>query len=243
MKIAFVIPARYKSKRLPGKPLKKILGVPMLSRTVKQCLKAVDKKDLFVLTDTQKIKNFCKSINTNCIVIKKKSLTGTDRIAHFAGKNKKYTNFINVQGDEPVFNPADLKKIIKVTKKNNNLIYGGYCKIKEKNDYINSSIPKVVFDKNENLMYMSRAAIPSNKKKKFIKSYRQVCIYSFPKRNLKKFLSFKKKSFLENLEDLELLRFVENGINVKMIKLSDKSISVDVPRDIKKVERFLKRKK
>ena len=62
-------------------------------------------------------------------------------------------------------------------------------------------------------------------------------------KSLKIFLSFKKKSFLENLEDLELLRFVENGIKVKMLKLSDQSISVDLPRDIKKVEKFLKRKK
>ena len=245
MKIAFVIPARYKSKRLPGKPLKKILGVPMLSRTVSQCLKVIDKKDLFVLTDNQKISNFCKSININCFVINKKSLTGTDRVAHFANinKSKKYSNFINIQGDEPVFNPVDLKKIIKSTKRNPRLIYGGYCKIREKNDYINSSIPKVVVSKNEDLMYMSRAGIPSNKKKKFIQGYRQVCIYSFPKKSLKIFLSFKKKSFLENLEDLELLRFVENGIKVKMLKLSDQSISVDLPRDIKKVEKFLKRKK
>ena len=66
---------------------------------------------------------------------------------------------------EPVFNPVDLKKIIKSTKKNPRLIYGGYCKIREKNDYINSSIPKVVVSKNEDLMYMSRAGIPSNKKK------------------------------------------------------------------------------
>lgn len=72
MKIAFVIPARYKSRRLPGKPLKKILGIPMLSRTVTQCLKVIDKKDLFVLTDHQKIYNFCESINIKCIVIKKK---------------------------------------------------------------------------------------------------------------------------------------------------------------------------
>ena len=243
MKIAFVIPARYKSRRLPGKPLKKILGIPMLSRTVTQCLKVIDKKDLFVLTDHQKIYNFCESINIKCIVIKKKSLTGTDRVAHFANRNKKYTNFINIQGDEPIFNPADLKKTIKSTKKNSKLIYGGYCKIKEKNDYTNSSIPKVVISKNEDLMYMSRAAIPSNKKKKFIQGYRQVCIYSFPKKSLKIFLSFKKKSFLENLEDLELLRFVENSIKVKMLKLSDQSISFDLPGDIKKVERFLKRKK
>ena len=70
MKIAFVIPARYKSKRLPGKPLKKILGVPMLSRTVSQCLKVIDKKDLFVLTDNQKMVLKVISINPSSLLTK-----------------------------------------------------------------------------------------------------------------------------------------------------------------------------
>ena len=94
-----------------------------------------------------------------------------------------------------IFNPVDLMKIIKSTKKNPRLIYGGYCKIREKNDYINSSIPKVVVSKNEDLMYMSRAAIPSNKKKKFIQGFRQVCIYSFPKNLSKYFYHLKKRVF------------------------------------------------
>ena len=80
------------------------------------------------------------------------------------------------------------------------------------------------------------------KKKKFTKALRQVCIYSFPKNSLKKFLSFKKKTLLENIEDLELLRFIENGINVKMISMSNMSISVDLPIDLKKVEKRIKLK-
>ena len=89
---------------------------------------------------------------------------------------------------------------------------------------------------------MSRAGIPSNKKKKFTKALRQVCIYSFPKNSLKKFLSFKKKTLLENIEDLELLRFLENGINVKMISMTNVSISVDLPIDLKKVEKRIRLK-
>ena len=242
MKIAFVIPARFKSKRFPGKPLKNIMGVPMIIRTVNQCLKVISKKDLFVATDDTRISNLCKKYNINSIIIKKKCLTGTDRVAYFSNIKKKYTNFINIQGDEPIFNPKDLNKIISHTKNNPNQIYGGYCKIIDQKDFFSSSIPKVVLSKKSDLLYMSRAGIPSNKKKKFTKALRQVCIYSFPKNSLKKFLSFKKKTLLENIEDLELLRFVENGINVKMISMSNTSISVDLPIDLKKVEKRIKLK-
>ncbi len=241
MKIAFVIPARYNSKRLPGKPLKKILGVPMLLRTVKQCLKLVKRKDLFVATDHIKISELCKKNNINVVIVKKKCLTGTDRVAQFSKIKKNYTHYINIQGDEPVFNPLDLKKMIKFTKKNPKYVYGGYCNIANKLDFNNNSIPKIVLNNKSDLLYTSRAGIPANKNNKFIKGFRQVCIYSFPKKMLKIFNSISKKSFLENIEDLELLRFVENNINVKMIKMSDKSVSVDLPEDIKKVERILKK--
>lgn len=242
MKIACVIPARFKSKRLPGKPLKNILGVPMIIRTAKQCLKVIKRENLFVVTDDNRIINLCKKNNINVIKIKAKCLTGTDRVAQFA-KNKNFTNCINVQGDEPILNTKDLKKIISFTKKNPNQIFGGYCKIKNIKDYLNPSIPKVVFDNNKNLLYMSRASIPSNKKLKFIKGYKQIGIYSYPKKSLRKFITTKKKTPLEKMEDIELLRFLEMNINIKMIEMSDKSISVDHPQDIKKVEKILKGKK
>ena len=102
------------------------------------------------------------------------------------------------------------------------------------------NVPKVVFDKNENLLYMSRAAIPSNKKKNFIKSWRQVCIYSFPYKSLKIFTSVKKKTKLESIEDLESNRFLELGYDVKMLKMSDKSIAVDTKEDLVKVRKLVK---
>lgn len=242
MKIAFVIPARFKSKRFPGKPLKNIMGVPMIIRTVNQCLKVISKKDIYVATDDSRISNICKKNNINSIIIKKKCLTGTDRVARFSNIKKEYTNFINIQGDEPIFNPKDLKKMISYTKRNPNQIYGGYCKINDQRDFFNPSIPKVVLNKKNDLLYMSRAGIPSNKKKRFIKALRQVCIYSFPKNSLNKFLLFKKKTLLENIEDLELLRFIENDISVKMISMSNMSISVDLPIDLKKVEKRIRLK-
>ena len=87
---------------------------------------------------------------------------------------------------------------------------------------------------------MSRAPIPSNKKKIFIKSWRQVCIYSFPYKSLKIYTSIKKKTKLELIEDLETNRFLELGYQVKMLKMSNKSVAVDTKEDLLKVRKLVK---
>lgn len=196
------------------------------------------KKKIYVATDDNKIMNFCKKKNILCLKTSKKCTTGTDRIYEFSEKilSKIY---INVQGDEPILNPQDLKKMIKNALKFKNTVLNGYCKINRKEFFFNRSIPKVIFDKNKDLLYMSRAAIPHNKLGQFKVSYRQVCIYSFPRKKLKIFSKNLKTQF-ENIEDIEILRFIENGEKVKMIELSSKSIAVDTLSDIKKVEKKLK---
>ena len=110
-----IIPARYQSKRLPGKPLLDIKGIPMVIRTFIQCNKVVPRSKILVATDDKRIQNVCKKNNINTIITSKKCLTGTDRIAEVSKKIKK-DFYINVQGDEPICNPADIKKIIKYAK-------------------------------------------------------------------------------------------------------------------------------
>lgn len=234
-----IIPARYSSKRLPGKPLIDIKGIPMVVRTYNQCKKVVSASKIIVATDDKRIQKICFKNGINSMMTSKKCLTGTDRIAEVARKIKK-SFYINVQGDEPICNPRDIKNIVNFAKKNPNLIVNGYTEIKSREMFNSSNIPKVVFDNNENLLYMSRAAIPSNKKKNFIKSWRQVCIYSFPYKSLKIFTSIKKKTKLESIEDLESNRFLELGYNVKMLKMSDKSIAVDTKEDLVKVRKLVK---
>ena len=179
-----IIPARYSSKRLPGKPLIDINGIPMIIRTFNQCKKAVPASKIIIATDDKRIQKICSKNGINSIITSKRCLTGTDRIAEVAKKIKK-SFYINVQGDEPICNPKDIKKIVNFAKKNPNLIINGYTEIKDKEMFYSPNVPKVVFDKNEKLLYMSRAPIPSNKKQTFIKSWRQVCIYSFPYKSLK----------------------------------------------------------
>lgn len=234
-----VIPARYRSKRLPGKPLINIKGVPMIIRTYNQCKKAVHPSKIVVATDHKKILSLCEKNNINAIMTSKKCLTGTDRVAEISKKIKK-SFYINVQGDEPICNPLDIKKIIDLAKKDPTKVICGYTEIKEKNIFYSPHIPKVVFRKDGNLIYMSRAPIPSSKNQCLIKAWRQVCIYSFPYKSLKNFANLKRKTTLEEIEDLELNRFVEIGHQVKMIKMSNKSIAVDTKNDLKKIIKLIK---
>ena len=242
MKFIVVIPARYKSKRLPGKPLAKIGGLPMIVRTYNQCRKVVRKDNIIVATDSVKIKKVCNEYKINSIITSSKCLTGTDRVAEVA-KKINCNFYINVQGDEPFFNPYDLKKLINIAKKKPNEIINGYAEIKDKKLFFSSSIPKVVFDRKEYLLYMSRGPIPSNKKFVFKKAWRQICAYSFPKKALSDFTKIKNKTPIESLEDIEILRFLEHGHRVKMIKMSNKSLAVDNNEDLEKAKIYLKYKK
>ena len=242
MKYIVVIPARYKSKRLPGKPLANIGGLPMIVRTYNQCTKVINKKNIIVATDSFKIQKVCDQYNIKSIITSNKCLTGTDRVAEVA-KKIKCNFYINVQGDEPFFNPNDLKMLIKEALKNPKEIINGYAEIKDKKLFFSSSIPKVVFDKKGYLLYMSRAAIPSNKKLEFKKAWRQICAYSFPREALLKFSKVKNKTPIESLEDIEILRFLEEGYKVKMIKMSNKSLAVDNNEDLEKAKIYLKYKK
>ena len=238
MNFIIVIPARYASSRFPGKPLVKIHGKTMLKRVYEKCCQAVAKKNIIIATDSKKITDHCKKESLNFIMTSKKCLTGTDRIAEVSKKIKK-DFYINVQGDEPLIKVEDLKKIINYAKKNPNKIVNAMCRIKNRKDYFNSNIPKLVFDKSKNLIYMSRAAIPNNKKNQFIRSYKQVCIYSFPRKMLKIFSKEKIKTLNEKIEDIEILRFVDLGYKIKMIEVSKSSIAVDTKQDLKKVKKIL----
>lgn len=234
-KYAVIIPARYESSRLPGKPLLLINGIPMIVRTYMQVNKVVSAKDIYVATDDQRIRDLCISKNMNCIMTGKECLTGTDRVFE-SSLQLEYEYFINVQGDEPILNPNDLSTLINYCEDNNFYAVNGYSEISCQDDYYSSSVPKLVFDEQGYLLYMSRAPIPSSKNKSLTKAYRQICIYSFSREALKDFSLKKSKSFFENIEDIEILRFLEMGKKIKMIPMSGFSISVDNPEDIIRVE-------
>lgn len=240
MSYSILIPARYNSSRFKGKPLKKIFGKEMVVRVAEQCAKAVNKKNIFIVTDSYKIRRVAKNNDFNVIMSPKYLSTGTDRIAYAARKLKSKI-FINVQGDEPLIQPRDIKKIINEKKKYSNYVICGYAveknfsKVKDKNTI------KAVMTQNKDLIYFSRSVIPGKKKKDNITFNKQVCIYAFSRKQLQIF-SRSKRSSLESIEDIELLRFLDLGIKIKLVKVSP-SISVDIPKNLIEVEKYLSMRK
>ena len=168
-----------------------------------------------------------------------KCKTGTDRVSEVSLSIRSKI-YINVQGDEPILNPLDLKKFIKYSLLNQSTPIVGYSKIKSEKQYLSKSIPKIIFNNKKHLMYISRSPVPMSKNFIFNQSHKQVCIYSFPKKYLNYYGVLKNKTLLENIEDIEILRLLENGVKVKVFKLSDKSIAVDTLKDVKLVELYLK---
>ena len=239
MKIVIVIPARYHSTRLPGKPLINLNGKSLIQRTYNQCIKVLNSVNVFIATDHEGIEKHCIENRMNYVMTSKNCLTGTDRVVEFS-KQIEADIYINVQGDEPLIDPNDIAKIINYSKSNPKYIINGYTPIINEKDFRNINIPKVVLKQNNDLLYMSRSPIPGNKNNDFIKAWRQVCIYAFPRKSLEIFSLNNKKTKIENLEDIEILRFLELGYNVKMVLLSDNSISVDTKRDVEKVKKILK---
>ena len=241
MKSCVVIPARYASTRFPGKPLVSLLGRPMIEWVADIAANAVGKANVFVATEHPLIANVVKASGYNAIMTSESALTGTDRIAEIVDSIG-YDIYINLQGDEPLVDPNDIIKAIEIKKKNPEYIINGYCMMTNDEDPHSLNIPKVITTEDNFLVYMSRNALPGFKDiKNMPESYKkQVCIYAFSKLELLMFKDFGRKSALESIEDIEILRFLELGHRVLMYECKSSSLAVDVPQDVDSVEQILK---
>jgi len=241
MKIVLIIPARYESTRFSGKALYNILGKSLIYRTWSRCLNVVPRDSVFVATDDERIKNHCIDKGMRYIMTSENCLTGTDRVAEaYKNLGKEYDIIINVQGDEPLINSDEISKILEEHKKYDGYICCGVAKIKSEEEFRSPNIIKIIMNKDNDLLYASRAAIPTNKKLEFEWGYKQICVYTFSPDSLEAFSSRKEKTPLENIEDIEFLRFLEMGYKIKMVEVSGNSIQVDIPDDVLKVTKALK---
>ncbi|WP_068830231.1 3-deoxy-manno-octulosonate cytidylyltransferase [Pseudomonas sp. BMS12] len=238
---AVIIPARYASSRLPGKPLVLLDGVPMIVRTWQRCLQVCPAERIYVATDDVRIRETCKQWGMQVLMTSSACLTGTDRVAECA-EQLEADVLINVQGDEPVMNPDDLRSIVEAASRFPGEVLNGYCGIDESEQFFSSSTPKVVLRPDGRLLYMSRAPIPGNKQGEFVGGYRQVCIYAFPRAALQAFSMSSVKTPLESIEDIEILRFLELGWEVRMLEMSRESIAVDNPEDVERAELAIRKR-
>ena len=233
-----VIPARYQSSRFPGKPLADIHGKSMIQRVWGKCVEVTGPGSVLVATDDDRILEHCQDHDMQVELTSSDCLTGTDRLYEVA-KKRKSDIYINVQGDEPLISPEDIKAVLQAAQKEPGITFNAMCSIKNQDDFSSSNVPKVVTRKDGRLLYMSRAPIPTNKQLGFEKAMKQVCIYAYPRDVLITFGSLKEKTPLESIEDLEILRLLELGYKVKMIEVSGSSVAVDTPKDLEKVRAMI----
>ena len=234
--VIVIIPARFGSKRLPGKPLRMINKKPLVYLTWKNITDVVDKKFVYVATDSTKIVNTCNSFGIQTLMTSSKCKTGSDRVAEASKKFKKKI-IISIQGDEPFLSTKAINKFIKFSLNNKNCVTNGFSKIKNASEFFSLNVPKVAISKDNYLLYMSRSPLPGSKNKIFNKSFKQICMYGFPVEMLNKYYGKNKsKSYLESFEDIEILRFIEMGIPVRMLELEGSPIHVDTPEDLERAQ-------
>lgn len=245
MKIIGVIPARYKSSRFPGKPLADICGKPMIWWVYQQCKKVEDFDGVYVATDDVQIFNTCKRLSIEVIMTSENHKTGTDRIGEVAQKIPADL-IVNIQGDEPLLESETIKAAIKPFYVNPNLrISNLMTKIKDPVDVVNFTVPKVITNKDGVGIYLTRATAPYPKGSLDYAYYKQVCVYGIKLDALQFYCNYGikyGKAKIEAVEDIEILRFIENGYKVQYIEVDSETIAVDTPNDLEKVRTIVAEK-
>lgn len=236
MRSVVLIPARHGSSRYPGKPLVELLGKPMVLWVAELSAKALGRENVYVATEDQRIVDVVEAAGFNAVMTGD-ALTGTDRLAEAAQKIQADI-YINVQGDEPIVFPQDILAVRDAKVEHMSDVINGFSWIGESEDPHSVNIPKVITNEAGELVYMSRSALPGFKDKKDAPAAykKQVCIYAFTADELAAFKNFGRKSELERSEDIEILRFLELGISIRLVETRPGSLAVDVPEDVQRVE-------
>lgn len=248
MKSICIIPVRMGSSRFYGKPLKKINGLAMSHLCYKNADKAKSIDKVFIATPDKEIKDYFKKNNIEVIMTSIKHKRASDRTYEALIKiEKKYKTKISyitmLQGDEPMINSKMIDKATYSLIKNKSLgcvnLTSIISSIKEAQD---KNLIKVVMDKNNNALYFSREPIPNGVIKNKDNFFKQVCVMPFRRSCLIKFNKLK-PTHLEKKESIDMLRFLENKIIVRMILVKNKTQSVDTINDLRKVINFLNKNK
>ena len=223
-----LIPARWNSTRFEGKPLVDIDGIPMIRRVYDRACMAKSLDTVVVLTDDQRINEYCALNEMRCIIVDEPCLTGTDRCVA-ALDLLDGTTFVNIQGDEPLINPDAIDELVEEHSWHIG-VTNAYVKIDQDYKLTDKNVVKVAFNKNRHAMYYSRLPISE---------YQQLGLYAFSRDMLSLFSNLEVcEQELEN--NVEMLRYIENGYQVKMVEVDDHGLSVDTPSDVTLVELKLK---
>ena len=242
MKKIAVIPARYASVRFPGK-LMQMLGEKTIIRTTYENAVAANLfDDVFVVTDSKIIYNEIKQHNGNVLMSNKEHESGSDRIAE-AIENIDCDVVLNVQGDEPFVDTDILQRLLKVFENEQVMVASLMHKIYEQPDVENTNNVKVVIDKNNDALLFSRSVIPyARDKETSVIYYKHIGVYAYRKMALLQFTKWPPTA-LEKIEKLEQLRYLENGVKIRMILTEHISIGIDTAEDLELAKQYLNQQK
>jgi 3-deoxy-manno-octulosonate cytidylyltransferase (CMP-KDO synthetase) len=239
-KVAVVIPARYASTRLPGKPLLPIAGKPLLQHVWERCQRAQGIEAVIVATDDERIAHAAVVFGAEVMMTSPKHRSGTDRIAEVAKKLRGVTHLINVQGDEPLVDPRLVSELAAAMIADRKIeMITAASTFEEEAEVANPNAVKVVVSQRGEALYFSRSPIP------YLRGdgqrptwHRHLGIYGYTAKFLLRFVKWK-PSPLEMAESLEQLRALENGARIRVIPAAQAAAGVDTPEDVAVVERLL----
>lgn len=244
MKAISIIPARMAASRFPGKPLKKMLGMPLVEHCYHRTKLAEGLIDVYVATCDQEIYDYVESIGGKSIMTSDKHDRASTRTAEALNIIEKQTNVqydivVMMQGDEPLVNPETISESIRHFKDESIHIVNIMSKIESEDVFKDVNNVKVVTDIKKNAMYFSREPIPSGwKGLEGIPKYMQTGIISFRRDALLKFNTLN-ETVLERVESVDLNRVIENGDSIRMVALDGFTIGVDTEEELKQAEQYL----
>lgn len=242
LKTVGIIPARWGSTRFPGKPLAPILGRPMIQWVVEAALKAVRLSQVIVATDDSRILDAVKGFGGCAELTSDQHRTGSDRIAEVAARGQ-WDLVVNIQGDEPLIDPADIDRAVKGLADNPDIpVSTLMAPVKTEDERDDVNVVKVVTDARGRALYFSRSPIPHNRdgggEAPLEGVFRHLGLYAYRSSFLREFTRMPSTP-LEELEKLEQLRILESGFPILVLNTENRSPGVDLPEDIEKLETLL----
>lgn len=236
MKIACVIPSRYGSTRLPGKPLADIAGQPMIRRVYSQVSKAKRPDAVLVATDDQRVYDAVVAFGGQVIMTDASHPTGTDRLAEVARKCPEYDVIINVQGDEPLIEPSLIDELAAYFEEPNHGPMATVASTLHESEYNDPAAVKVVCNCKNEALYFSRSLIPYPRNAG-VAPLKHIGIYGYTRDFILRY-SAMAPTPLEETESLEQLRVLENGYTIRVIQTDYSFIGVDTPEDLEAVNKI-----
>lgn len=244
-KVVVVIPARFGSTRLPGKPLVSLAGKPMIQHVYDRAKRAQTVDEVLVATDDQRIMDAVSAFGGHARMTRSDHRTGTERIAEVAA-HELGDIFINVQGDEPLIDPLAIDAAVgALLEEPPAQISTVATTIRHAADVMDPNVVKAVLDFDDHALYFSRAPIPwirDTQQKLHVKYWKHLGLYVFQRDALLEYPTLPQGE-LEKIEQLEQLRWLENGWRIRVAEVPHDAVSVDVPEDIPRVEKLIREEK